>query len=104
MPCGLTFRERIRTLRIDPKALPAKHERHSAEGRYFDDAPLKEAFGADADTRKEQLMEATKGLGPAKRDTRGELWRRDRFSGDAIRVSDKELDTYLGADTETEAS
>jgi hypothetical protein len=99
----MTFRERMGTVRIDPRALPNKLASQAQAGTYFDDEPLKEAFGADAATREQQMLEATKGLGPAQRDTRGELWRRDRASGEAVRVSQTELDqVYLGGDSETE--
>jgi hypothetical protein len=92
--CGTTFAGRLRSVQIDPRAIPT---RVTSRGNYFDQEALNEGGFQDA---KEQMLENTKGLGPAKRDTQGAWWRRDRKTGDAVRVTEKEADqVYLGGDS-----
>lgn len=90
--CGLTFRERLLSVKVDPAALETrtKHD-------YYDAESVAETFGEDAEDR---MMTATKGLGPIKRDRHGNLWHRERKSRDIVRA-EPHLDTILGADTES---
>lgn len=57
-PEGTTFRSRLRTMTIDPRALPNKDKK-----LYWDDEPMKDVFGLDRNERKEDLMEQTGGHG-----------------------------------------
>src|SRR5262245_60484517 len=78
--CGMTFLERLRTVQVSEANMETV-ERHN----YFDAEGVREAFGEGS---KEQLMDETKGLGFARRGPDGEFYRRDRHSGDVVRVSD----------------
>jgi hypothetical protein len=95
-PCGLSFGERLRTVRIDPKTLVTRSRK-----RYYDEEALNQEWGTTARQRKEQLENDTQGLGVAKPGPDGHLYRKDRKSGDVVRVTQKELnEVYLGGDTE----
>lgn len=96
MPCGLTFRERIGTVHIDPAATPVKTERRNSEGKRYDSDAIRKVFGEDS---REELMEHTKGLGAA-HSRGGEVYHRDRHSGEVSRVSEEQVDqVYLGGNT-----
>lgn len=95
--CGMTFAQRIRTVQLDRMSLPA---RQAASTTYYDRSSLDEALGPD---RQARMMEATKGLGPGYEDSSGRLWRKDRQTGEAVEITEKELDrVYLGGDGERE--
>lgn len=70
-PCGMTFAERMRSVRTATEWMPAKQDdrrRGSTKGGkdYFDDEALKPMFGGDsAADRYEQLMDETQGVGVA---------------------------------------
>lgn len=91
--CGMTFVERLRSVQISEAALETRTKVND-----YDREAVYDSFGEDAEDR---MMEATKGLGAIKRGDDGSLWRKDRKSGDIIRA-ERDLDTYLAADTETE--
>jgi hypothetical protein len=95
--CGMTFGERIRTVQLDQMSLPA---RQKASTTYYDRSSLDEALGPD---RREKMLEVTKGLGPGYEDASGRLWRRDRHSGEAVEITEKELDdVYMGGLSEAD--
>jgi hypothetical protein len=97
-PCGMTFRERLRTVSIDPRATPVKTEMRSQGGRYYDSDAVSRVFGEDS---REELLEHTDGLGAAQTGADGNIYHRDRHTGEVQRVSDKTLDDiYLGGNTE----
>lgn len=56
--CGGSFTARLRSMTIDPRALPNKDKK-----LYWDDEPMKDVFGLDRNERKEDLMEQTGGHG-----------------------------------------
>lgn len=68
VPCGLTYSQRIRSMRVDQSWMPAKIEsRASGETEYYDDQQLSALFddGLTGEERKEQLMDETQGVGYA---------------------------------------
>lgn len=80
-PCGgLSFRDRIRTVKLGPSATPTRSRQN-----YFDSAALDDAFGSD---RVERYWEDTAGHGALHRGPDGELYHRDR-SGQVKVASDK---------------
>jgi hypothetical protein len=93
VPCGMTFAERMRSVRIDPAAMETR-----TRVRYYDADPIREVFGDDA---KERMEHDTNGLGFAKVGPDGELYHKDRKTGDVVHVSDEDVDrVYLGGDRE----
>lgn len=69
VPCGLSFRDRIRSISIDPGSLETKDKRN-----YYDREAVKEVFGEDS---RERMLEETRGLGPIKRAADGSEWVND---------------------------
>lgn len=53
--CGLTYKERLGSVRLDESWMPAKEKKN-----YYDQQALDAAFGENAE---ETLMEETKGVG-----------------------------------------
>lgn len=87
-PCGMSYRERLASVQVSEAGFLTA-ERHN----YYDRDPIREAFGDDA---KERMLEETKGLGAGIRGPDGELYRRDRASGDVVPMTDHDVDTvYL---------
>jgi len=91
VPCGMTFAERLRSVRLD-KAKMDTAELHN----YYDTQAIRDMFGDDA---KDRYYEETDGKGAIFRTRRG-FARRDRRSGDLVEVSPGEADTFLGSETE----
>lgn len=88
-PCGgLSFRDRIRTVRLDTSAVPTR-----SRANYFDSEALDDAFGED---RVESYWEDTAGHGAIHRGPDGELYHRDR-SGEVKVASDKVLSEVMDA-------
>jgi hypothetical protein len=87
----MSFREKCLSVRLDPSATPTRTKRN-----YYDSGPVHAVFGEDA---SERLMEETEGRGVVKRDSKGDLWARDR-SGDPRRV-EADAGFWLGKDLET---
>ncbi|MGH7342877.1 MAG: hypothetical protein ACREKH_20525, partial [Candidatus Rokuibacteriota bacterium] len=71
VPCGLTFKERIKTARFGSDWMPARQSARDDAGTYYDRSALDEAFGPD---RREKMLEETRGLGPVQVDEDGEPW------------------------------
>lgn len=95
VPCGLSFRDRMRSIELDQGVLETRTRRN-----YFDVEPIRQTFGEDAN---ERMLDETDGLGFAQQGPDGELYRKDRKSGDVVRVSDGELNrVYLGGRRERE--
>lgn len=93
-PCGMTFAERIRTVRLSPAATP------SSRKNYYDAEGVRDAFGENT---RERMMEDTHGLGYARTDRTGTVYHRGRH-GDVERVDPRDVDRiYLGGDTEVDA-
>jgi hypothetical protein len=92
--CDLSLTEKLRTLTIHPDATPNKP-------RVYDSKEALGSFGPDA---KEEMLEETRGLGPAF--TRGgRPWRKDRRSGEWQPVTERELDrVYMGGDSEQDGN
>ena len=55
VPCGLSYRDRLRSVTLDPSCTPTR-EKHN----YYDQESLSTVFGEDAE---EQMMEETHGVG-----------------------------------------
>jgi hypothetical protein len=73
VPCGLTFIQRMRSVRVDQSNLEAPR------GAYYDEDAVREQFGADA---RDKMLDATDGMGAARRDSEGRSWHMDRHSGE----------------------
>lgn len=58
--CGMTMRQRLRTVRLDKGWMPYRGENLD---NYFDDEPLKDIFGMDHKEREAELMDETQGVG-----------------------------------------
>lgn len=58
VPCGRTFRGRLRSVKLDSSITPTRTKR-----AYYDDEPLKETFGYDRKERRELYADDTKGKG-----------------------------------------
>ncbi len=74
VPCGLTFKERIRTARMGTDWMPSRtdaRQRDPDKHRYFDSVALDEAFGPD---RREKMLHETRGLGPVRTAADGSQW------------------------------
>lgn len=78
VPCHMTFRQRLATVRIDPRAMETRRR------NYWDQAALDEQFGPDAE---EAMWDATDGLGAGYRDEQGRLMRRDRYTGEPTEMT-----------------
>lgn len=60
VPCGMTFRERLCTTRLDGSVTETRNKRN-----YYEDESYKELFGGyDRKERREKLMDDTHGYGP----------------------------------------
>lgn len=82
-PCGgLTFAQRLRTVRLGPGATPSR-----SKTNYFDSQSLDATFGED---RVEAYWSETAGHGHIERGPDGELYHTDR-SGERKVASDKVL-------------
>jgi hypothetical protein len=81
--CGLSFAERIRTVVVDEVALETRTKRN-----YYDADALATMFPPDA---AEQMMDETRGMGPGIRGSDGELYRRDRHSGDVVPMTPEDV-------------
>lgn len=105
VPCGLTFAERIKGIRFGTDWMPSRtdaRQRDPDKHRYYDPEPVNQVFGEDS---HEKMLEDTQGLGFAQEDRNGDLWHKDRHSGEWERVSDEQLDrVYLAGDTEHEGT
>ena len=71
VPCGLTFGERMRSVKTATEWMPSVSDsRARGERVYYDDEHIKPMFGGlDRKERREQMMEETKGFGPIYEDT-----------------------------------
>lgn len=58
VPCGRTFVQRLRSVRLDPSATPTRDR-----VAYYDDEDMKDLFGYDRKERRELYMDDTKGMG-----------------------------------------
>jgi len=67
VPCGLSFKERIRTARFGSDWMPARRAAHS----FVDRSALDETFGPD---RRERMLHETRGLGPVRTADDGTPW------------------------------
>jgi hypothetical protein len=83
----MSFRERIRTVRLDPMALETR------ERRGCDSQALDEQFGTD---RKERMLEETHGLGYLKRDAQGRWHHRNRRTGEVEPVTERQAQELVG--------
>lgn len=82
-PCGgLSFRERLLSVRLGPSVTPTRTRRN-----YFDSDALDATFGPD---RVESYWEETRGHGAVHRGPDGELYHRDR-SGQVKVATDQVL-------------
>lgn len=77
-PCGLSWAQRMRSVKIDPSWMPFKRESGSLKN-YYDDTETTQLFGFDRKERKEKFMDDTKGYGALTKDS-----------------SDQHLETLLG--------
>lgn len=82
VPCGLTFAERIRTVRTATDWMPAKANSRATDGSFIDRVALDETFGPD---RREQMLEETRGLGPIRKADDGSEWVYDDPNTGAMR-------------------
>lgn len=87
LPCGMRFIDRLRTVRLDTSVTPSRTLRN-----YYDKGPVAEVFGADS---RERMYDATEGKGPAYQAPNGEFYSQDRHTGEATRLSDAELASYV---------
>lgn len=80
-PCGMTWAQRIGTVKPATEWMPAKQEsRAKGESKtWYDDEETKQLFGYDRKERKEKFMDDTKGYGALTKDS-----------------SDQHLETLLG--------
>lgn len=98
-PCGLSYAERLRSVRLSETVRETVHDRPNS---YYDPEPIRQVFGEDA---RDKMLDATDGLGYAQEDANGDLWHKDRGSGEWEPVTDEQLDrVYLGGSTEREAT
>ena len=91
VPCGMTWGERMRTVRLD-KASMDTAELHN----YYDTAGVEASF-PDAEAR---LMEDTDGIGYMNQADDGEWYYRNRKTKEIEKADEKVLDTILGANDE----
>lgn len=84
--CGMTFRQRLRTVRLDSSVTETR-TRH----RYFDSAALDESFGAD---RKDRYWDETEGQGAIVRDGRGGFVHTDH-TGETKPASPELIASYI---------
>ena len=68
-PPGMTFRDRMRTVRLDASVTESRTRRN-----YYDREAVREVFGPDS---REQLLEETRGLGAIQRAADGSEWVND---------------------------
>lgn len=59
-PCGMTFAQRLRSVRLDGSVTPTRSQKN-----YYDDDALTGVFGNTAQEREERMMEETEGVGVA---------------------------------------
>lgn len=95
---GLSFAERIRSMRIDSEGLPSRSASHRERGTFYDDDAIADQFGGKrAPERREELFEETKGLGAGQRGKDGKLYVRDPKTKEQRRMTPKDVkDVYLG--------
>ena len=90
-PCGLTFRQRLLSTRVDPTALETRTLRN-----YYDP----ESLPWDGDEAYATMMDNTDGIGYAKTGTDGEVYHRNRNTGEVEALDNRSLDVLLGSRTE----
>lgn len=90
--CELSFFEKVSSVTID-KAKMETTELHN----YYDQEAVTDMFGHDA---KDRYLDETDGLGAAKPGRDGAFWHTNRKTKEPERLTARQLDTYLGADTE----
>lgn len=96
VPCGLSFRDRMRTVRLDPAALETRTPRN-----YYDAEAVEQVFTEEG---RDRMMRETQGYGYTRTDEHGQDFYRNRKSGDWERVPADVMDrVYLGGDTERDA-
>ncbi len=72
VPCGLTFGERVRTLRTSSDWMPSRTDARAREHRqFYDHDAVDEQFGKDAKTRREELLADSRGYGNLRYDGKG---------------------------------
>lgn len=97
VPCGATYAQRLRSVVVDKGSFDTAERKN-----YFDKAGVESVFGQDS---AERMFDETDGLGYTREDANGDLYHKDRKSGDWQRVSDEQLDrVYLGGDRAQEVA
>lgn len=87
--CSEHFRARLLSVRVDK----SNFDTAERDSTYYDRESVSAVFGEDA---RERMLEETDGLGYAKTDRDDTIYHRDRHSGEAVALTDKQLeDVYL---------
>lgn len=90
---GLTFRQRLLSIRISPEATPTR----KAVSYYDDDLVTHQFGGLTRKERVEDYLDATKGYGAAETQPNGDVIARDPKTKEKRKLSPDEVDrVYLG--------
>jgi len=96
IPCGLTFRERLLTVRMDASLMETR-----SLPTYYDSDAVKEQFGEDA---KERLLDSTHGYGAGRTGKDGRTYHKDRHSGEWEPMTEAQVESvYLSGPVVDEA-
>ena len=95
---GLSFRQRLRSVKVDSQGLPARLASLNERGTYYDDTTLTEQYkGLSAQERREDYYESTNGYGASYTDDQGKVWNQDRKTKDWRELSPTEVENaYMG--------
>ena len=83
--CNLTFAQKVKGIQFSAAA-------KTFPRNYYDTQAVNSQFGADA---QEKMLDDTDGIGALRRGSNGELYRRDRQTGDYVRATEQEVDRLL---------
>jgi len=96
---GLSFRQRLGTVKIDSSGLPARLASLNERGTYYNDEAVTTQFkGQDVHERRERYWDETNGYGASYTDDQGKVWNQSRTTKEWRELSPTEVEhAYMGA-------
>ncbi len=92
VPCGLSWRERLGSVRLDEGSMETAERKN-----YYDTAAVNALVGSDS---VERLYEDTDGIGYTRQADNGDWYYRNRKTREIEKMGEQEMDTLLGAKSE----
>ena len=92
VPCGMTWGERMRSVRLDEVALETRDVKN-----YYDRSAVEAVVGHDSVDR---LYDETDGIGYTRQDKKGDWYYRNRKTREIEKLSERQMDVMTGANDE----